>query len=73
VNLTAAPLIIDVPSGRQILPASGSIVLRPGASHLRQYQLRLLMKDGGVEKLMFSAFNAQDDGRAICVSSSPGA
>ena len=63
VNLTAASVIIDVPSGRQTLPANGSIVLRPGAAHLRQYQLRLLMKEDGVEKLLFSAFNAQDDGR----------
>ncbi len=63
VNLTAAPVIIDVPSGRQTLPANGSIVIRPGAAQLRQYQLRLLMKDDGKEKLLFSAFNVQDDGR----------
>ena len=63
VNLSAASVIIDVPSGRQTLPANGSIVLRPGAAHLRQYQLRLLIKENGQEKLMFSAFNAQDDGR----------
>jgi hypothetical protein len=63
VNLTAESVVIDVPSGRQTLPANGSIVLRPGAAHLRQYQLRLLIKDDGEEKLLFSAFNAQDDGR----------
>ncbi len=63
VNLTAASVIIDLPSGRQPLPANGSIVLRPGAAHLRQYQLRLLKKVDGEEKLLFSAFNAQDDER----------
>lgn len=63
VNLTTVSVIVDVPSGRQTLPANGSIVLRPGAAHLRQYQLRLLMKSDGEEKLLSSAFNAQDDRR----------
>jgi hypothetical protein len=63
VNLTAASVIIDIPAGRQTLPPNGSIVLRPGAAHSRQYQLRLLTKTDGEEKLLFSAFTAQDDGR----------
>lgn len=63
VNLTALPVIIDIPAGRQTLAPGGSIVLRPGAAHLRQYQLRLLAKTAGEEKLFFSAFTAQDDGR----------
>jgi len=63
VNLTASPVIIDIPAGRQTLPPNGSIVLRPGTAHLRQYQLRLLTKTDGEEKLLFSAFTAQDDGR----------
>jgi hypothetical protein len=63
VNLTTASVIIDIPAGRQTLAPNSSIVLRPGASHLRPYQLRLLTKTDGDEKLVFSAFTAQDDGR----------
>ena len=63
VNLAARPVIIDVPAGRQTLPPGRSLVLRPGAAHLRQYQLRLLTKTADEEKLFFSAFTAQDDGR----------
>ena len=63
VNLTARPVIIDIPAGRQTLAAGGSIVLRPGAAHMRQYQLRLLTKTADEEKLFFSAFTAQDDSR----------
>jgi hypothetical protein len=63
VNLTTASVIIDIPAGRQTLAPNGSIVLRPGAAHLRQYQLRLLTKTDSEEKLLFSAFTAQDDGR----------
>lgn len=63
VNLAGQPVIIDIPAGRQFLPADGSIVLRPGAAHLRPYQLRLLTKTANEEKLVFSAFTAQDDER----------
>lgn len=63
VNLTAQPVIIDLPAGRQTLAPERSIVLRPGATHLRQYQLRLLTKTIDEEKVVFSAFTAQDDGR----------
>lgn len=63
VNLTGVPVIVDLPAGRQTLPPNGSTVLRPGATHLHQYQLRLLTKTGGEEKPFFSAFTAQDDGR----------
>ncbi len=63
VNLTAASLIIDVPSGRQILPANASNVLRPGVAHLRQYKLRILIKEDGEEKLLSSAFDVQNDDR----------
>jgi len=63
VNLTAYPVIIDIPAGRQTLPPNGSIVLRPGANNLHQYQLKLLTKSGDTESLFFSAFTAQDDTR----------
>ena len=63
VNLTASPVIIDIPAGRQTLQPNGSVVLRPGAAHLNQYQLRLLTKTRGEEKLFFSAFTAQDEGQ----------
>lgn len=63
VNLTASPVIIDIPAGRQTLPPNGSIVLRPGANNLHQYQLKLLTKSGNTESLFFSAFTAQDDAR----------
>ncbi|MEN9814160.1 MAG: hypothetical protein RLZZ412_142 [Verrucomicrobiota bacterium] len=63
VNLTTIPVIVDVPSGRQTLPPSGSIVLRPGVTNLRQYHLSLLVKSDGQDKPFFSAFTAQDDGR----------
>jgi hypothetical protein len=63
VNLTATPVIIDIPAGRQTLPANGSIVLRPGSANRHQYQLKLLTKSGNEERLFFSAFTAQDDAR----------
>jgi len=63
VNLTAATVIIDVPSGRVTLPPNGSIVLRPGVTNLRQYHLKLLTKSGVEEEPFFAAFTAQDDER----------
>ena len=63
VNLTTATVIVDVPSGRRTLPPSGSIVLRPGATNLRQYHLQLLTKSGMEETPFFAAFAAQDDAR----------
>ena len=63
VNLTAFPVIIDIPAGRQTLPPNGSIVLRPGAANQHQYQLKLLTKSGNDERLFFSAFTAHDDAR----------
>jgi hypothetical protein len=63
VNLTSVSVIIDIPAGRQTLAPNGSVVLRPGATHLRQYHLRLLMKTSDEEKPFFSAFTAHDDGR----------
>lgn len=63
VNLTAATVIIDVPSGRLTLPPNGSIVLRPGVTNLRQYHLKLMTKSGGEEEPFFAAFTAQDDER----------
>jgi hypothetical protein len=72
INLTALPAIIDIPSGRKTLAPNGSIVLRPGPAHLHQYQLRVSAKSGGEEKLFFSAFTAQDDGRRNLVIFLPG-
>ena len=62
VNLTAYPVIIDIPAGRQTLPPNGSVALRPGAANRHQYQLKLLTKSGNEEHLFFSAFTAHDDG-----------
>lgn len=63
VNLTAHPVIIDIPAGRQTLPANGSIVLRPGAANRHQYQLKLLTKSGNEEHLFYSAFTPHDNGQ----------
>lgn len=63
LNLTSVSVIIDVPSGRRTLQPSGSIVLRPGATNLSQYQLNLFMKSADGDKPFFSAFTAQDDER----------
>jgi hypothetical protein len=62
VNLSASPVIIDLPAGRQTLPPNGSIVLRPGAANRHQYQLKLLTKSGNEEHLFFSAFTPHDNG-----------
>lgn len=63
VNLTTTTVIVDVPSERRTVPPNGSIVLRPGATNLRQYHLKLLMKSGMEEHPFFAAFTAQDDSR----------
>ena len=63
VNLTTTTVIVDVPSGRRTVPPNGSIVLRPGATNLHQYHLKLLTKSGMEENPVFAAFTAQDDSR----------
>lgn len=63
VNLTTTTVIVDVPSGRRTVPPNGSIVLRPGATNLQQYHLKLLTKSGMEENPFFAAFTAQDDSR----------
>jgi hypothetical protein len=63
VNLSTTTVIVDVPSGRRTLPPNGSIVLRPGATNLHQYHLKILTKSGMVEHPFFAAFAAQDDSR----------
>jgi hypothetical protein len=63
INLTNTTVIIEIPAGRHSLPVNGSIVLRPGVTHLSQFHLKITTKTDGEEQVIFSAFNAQDDGR----------
>ena len=63
VNLTGTMVIVEVPAGRQQIPPNGTLVMRPGATHAQPYQLRLLAKKQGEEKLFFSAYTALDEER----------
>lgn len=56
VNRCRHPMVIEVPSGRYVIPQGATMVLRPGALDSQQYQLRLLVPGSFQETLVFSGF-----------------
>lgn len=56
VNQSGHSMVIEVPSGRYVLPPGATKVLRPGALDSQQYQLRLLVAGRFQETLAFSGY-----------------
>jgi len=54
-NLCGFPVIVKTPSGEQAIPPGGTKVIRPGAKDNDYYDLQLVTKTDGADRLAFSS------------------
>ncbi len=55
LNLCGFPVVVKTPSGEQAIPPSGTKVIRPGAKDNDYYDLQLVTKTDGADRLAFSS------------------
>ena len=56
LNLCPYPVLVDVPSGRQLIPANGTKAFRPGALHQKPYHLKLITGNLPDQNTQYTAF-----------------